>query len=217
MAAINPVWITLLFNLLPVLSAAVFGWHALPLMLLYWFENVILGVLNAVKMVIAGLATHNMVSVASLLFIVPFFIFHYGMFCAVHGIFLFILFGSDNLIGNDFAIEELPRRVFDILSATPFGWWNLVLLVAFHVIYFLVDWVGNGRWRGVEPGVQMFAPYGRVVVVHITIIVGGFLVLILHQPLLAVLLLALLKTAMEVGWMKFTDARDEPLPYGHHS
>lgn len=216
MAAINPVWISLLFNLLPVVSAAAFGWSVLPLMLLYWFENVVLGVINGIKMLIEGLSSHNLVSGGSLLFILPFYTFHYGMFVAVHGIFLFILFANDGAIGDNFAIAELPHRVFAVLAATPFGWLNLLMLVTFHVGYFFVDWIGNKRWRGVQPAVQMFAPYGRVAVIHVTIIFGAFLVLVLHQPLLAVLLLALLKTALEVGWVKIMAVREARLAREHH-
>ena len=217
MSFVNPVWIVILFNVLPVISAVTFGWSVLTLLLLYWFENVVLGVINAVKMLIVGLANGNMTNAASLAFMLPFFVFHYGMFCAVHGVFLFALFGSSNGIGDNFDMADLPGRVIDVLSASPFVLWNVLLLTAFHVFVFLTDWVGNGRWRGVEPGVQMFAPYGRVVVIHITILVGAFAVLLFGQPILAVVLLAVLKTALEVGWIKFTAARESLAAHSHQA
>ncbi|MBI3677876.1 MAG: hypothetical protein HY243_14805 [Proteobacteria bacterium] len=214
---VNPVWIVVLFNALPVISAVTFGWSVLTLLLLYWFENVVLGVINAAKMLVAGVANGNTTSMVSLVFILPFFAFHYGMFCAVHGVFLFVLFGPASGIGDNFDMADLPGRVIDVLTASPFVLWNVVLLTAFHLFVFLTDWVGKGRWRGVEPAVQMFAPYGRVVVIHITILVGAFAVLLFGQPLLAVALLAVLKTALEVGWIKFTAARESLATQSHQT
>jgi hypothetical protein len=206
-AGVNPVWIVLLFNALTVTSAALFGWSALTLLLLYWFENLVVGAVNVAKIVIVGLANGSTINAATLVFIVPFFVFHYGMFCAVHGVFLFVLFGSPAGIGNDIDMSELPARVFGVLTSSAFVLWNVVLLTAYQLYIFAADWLGNARWRGVEPGVQMFAPYGRVAVIHITILVGAFAVLLFGQPLFAVILLAVLKTALEVGWLKFTAAR----------
>jgi hypothetical protein len=44
------------FNLFPALSAIVFGGSAFTLVLLYWIENLILGVVNVVKLIIIGAA-----------------------------------------------------------------------------------------------------------------------------------------------------------------
>jgi hypothetical protein len=52
------------------------------------------------------------------------------------------------------------------------------------------------------------APYGRVVVLHMTIIFGGFVVLSLGQPVAAVALLALLKTGLEMGGEVFGAKQD---------
>lgn len=207
-AAINPVWSVLAVNMLPVFGAAVFGWSVLTLMLFYWFENIVLGVINAVKMLIEGLASHSAISAATLVFLLPFFAFHYGLFCGVHGIFLFALFGGPEGIDDNFDIPDLPGRVFDILTANSMAMWSAVLMVAFHLFVFCVDWLANARWKGVEPAVQMFVPYGRIVLVHVTIIFGGFIVLLFGQPILAAALLALLKTGAEVGRIRLTDTRE---------
>jgi hypothetical protein len=44
----------------------------------------------------------------------------------------------------------------------------------------------------------MSQPYGRVVVLHLTVLFGGWIVLTIGSPLLALVLLVALKTAADV-------------------
>jgi hypothetical protein len=46
----------------------------------------------------------------------------------------------------------------------------------------------------------MFAPYGRLFVLHITIILGGIAIAITGAPAAAVAVLVMLKTAMDIGF-----------------
>ncbi len=45
----------------------------------------------------------------------------------------------------------------------------------------------------------MFMPYGRILAVHASVLVGGFLAASLGSPLVVVALLAMLKAALEIG------------------
>ena len=45
----------------------------------------------------------------------------------------------------------------------------------------------------------MFRPYGRIVVLHLTVLLGGFLVMALGAPAAAIVLLVGLKTAIDLG------------------
>jgi uncharacterized protein YacL len=61
----------------------------------------------------------------------------------------------------------------------------------------------------------MFAPYGRIVVLHITVIISGLLIGMLKQPVLGALLLVALKLAFDLGALNttFTQRRpSRPLP-----
>jgi hypothetical protein len=53
-------------------------------------------------------------------------------------------------------------------------------------------------YRETDPMIQMFEPYGRIVILHITILAGGFIVLALGQPWIGVLILALIKAAFDL-------------------
>jgi hypothetical protein len=45
----------------------------------------------------------------------------------------------------------------------------------------------------------MAAPYPRIVILHLTIIIGGFVLMLLNQPLAGLVLLALIKAAFDVA------------------
>jgi len=101
----------LVANLIPVAGVLLFGWDVFALVFLFWFENVVVGVFNVLRMLWVERGAERMP--AAKFFVIPFFCFHYGMFTAVHGVFVFALFGSGPT-GNPFpsvasvvgAIEE---------------------------------------------------------------------------------------------------------------
>lgn len=192
-------------NMLAVIGVAAFGWSALTLVLLYWIENLIVGALNVVKIAASGVSSGRTGTLASL-FLVPFFIVHYGMFCFVHGLFIFGLFGGGLENMSAFDIPGLTRAVTDRIMADRAMFWGVIVLAAFHLYIFLRYWVGGRRWETSDPFTQMFAPYGRILVVHLTIMIAGIPVMLLGQPMLAVLCLALLKTGLETGRAKMLDA-----------
>ncbi len=80
------------------------------------------------------------------------------------------------------------------------------MLLVFHVLSFLRYWVYEARWRTIDPVTQMYAPWPRIIAVHMTLIITGIPVVLLGQPVLAVLFLALLKTGLETGQLHLFDA-----------
>ena len=43
-------WLTLLVDLLPVIAVVFFGWKAVPLVALYWLENLVIGAFTVLRM-----------------------------------------------------------------------------------------------------------------------------------------------------------------------
>ena len=189
-------------NLIPLFGVTFLGWGLFPIMVLYWLENGIIGLFNLPKIALAsapvgglpysvpgGPAGSN--PLPGLLgrgFLMFFFAFHYGMFWAVHGLFVFVLFGAPSSgTGDPFAVE-LP------------GWWTLAAASLFlsHGVSFVTNFLGKREYLAVSPQQQMGEPYSRVVVLHVTILAGGFLVEILGTPFAALVLLIVLKTAIDV-------------------
>ena len=73
----------------------------------------------------------------------------------------------------------------------------LALAVSHGVSYF-VNYLGRGEYLRVSPQEQMMSVYGRVLVLHITILGGAFMVALFGTPLAALALLVALKTLADL-------------------
>jgi hypothetical protein len=186
-----PVLVTLALNLIPVACVLWLGWSALLLLAVYWMENVVIGLFNILKMAASTVAKPLKDGVAAL-FAIPFFTVHYGGFCAAHGLFT-VLVGAGAFSGDDPFAAALP-----LLSAHRESlFWTAGALAGSHAAAFLA-WLWRGEFRRADPMSQMAEPYGRIFVLHLTLLGGAFLVVGLHGPVWAVALLGLLKTFYEV-------------------
>src|SRR4029079_10475578 len=86
------------FNLVPLIGVLAWGWGVSTILVLYWVENGIVGLLNVPKILLAqgdGPAPRafgaSTVGPASKAATAAFFVVHYGVFWVVHGIFVFTL------------------------------------------------------------------------------------------------------------------------------
>src|SRR5438552_16780075 len=73
-------------NLVPLAGVLFFGWSVFATLLLFWVEDVIVGVFNILRMLTA--APDNPLAWVSKVFMIPFFTFHYCVFVIVHGFFV---------------------------------------------------------------------------------------------------------------------------------
>ena len=64
---------------------------------------------------------------------------------------------------------------------------------------FFTNFVFAGEYKSTSANMLMMRPYGRVVILHVTIIFGGAAVLALGSPVWALLLLITLKTAGDLA------------------
>lgn len=93
-------------NMIPLFGVLFLGWRLFPIMVLYWLENGIIGLFNLPKIARAPLGglpysgpdgpaqSIFLLGVFGRGFLMVFFVFHYGIFWAVHGLFVFVLFGG---------------------------------------------------------------------------------------------------------------------------
>jgi hypothetical protein len=184
----------ILANLVPIGGVLFAQWEVFPIMLLFWLENLVVGVITALKILACGRG-----NIAEKIFMVPFFVVHYGMFCFVHGTFVFALFApKDGSMGGTGGFGPDPATVLHMVQQQGL-WIAVVALVASHLFSFAVNFLGQGEYRTAEAGKVMMAPYGRIIVLHVVIIFGGFVVMALDAPLIALLLLVILKIIMDVS------------------
>ncbi len=178
-------------NLVPVFGVLFLGWEAYPLMLLFWIENVLIGIFNVLKMLFCS--PDNPAVWMGKLFIVPFFTVHYGIFTFVHGVFVMFVFNE----GMRSASFPNAQAVWDTIRREHLIW-GIVGLAVSHAISFATNYIGRGEYKQASLSLLMMQPYGRVMVLHVTIIIGGALMMALNSPTFGLLLLMALKIALDV-------------------
>ena len=182
----------ILANLVPVFGVVFLHWEVFPLMFLFWSENLIVGVFNVLKMLTAN--PSSPVSWIGKLFIIPFFCFHYGMFTFVHGMLVMGFFGGTKISHTPMNVASLWR----VVQENQLGWAILGLTVS-RGISFLTNYIGKGEYRRASLQQLMSQPYGRILVMHFTILFGGFMMMALHSPMWGLILLVVFKTIMDLN------------------
>ncbi|MCG8413662.1 MAG: DUF6498-containing protein [Pseudomonadales bacterium] len=170
-------------NLFPLFGILFLDWEIGEIMLLFWAESAVIGFYNLLKM--AQLASW------AILFYGPFFVGHYGGFMVGHLLFIYAFFGDNLAEGADISISEL---VADMLRLAP----ALLGFFLSHGISYFTNFRGRHEYIGRNVGAQMGQPYKRIIIMHITIIFGGFLVMLLETALPALLLLIVLKLSADL-------------------
>lgn len=197
----------IVMNIIPLVGVFWFGWDAGTIVFLYWLENVIIGLLNIPKIfacrTIPQIKPHRSIEGADrfavpepykraptggLIFLSVFFAFHYGMFCFGHYFFLKSTYKTLPGLG-----EFLPALLSPVL------FWSLLGLALSHVISMLVNFYGKGEYKTRTPNKQMFIPYSRIVLLHIVIILSGFVALATGQGVATLFLLVLFKLGFDLA------------------
>ena len=185
--------VLLLVNLVPLVCVLFFDWNVFTLIVLYWAENLIVGIMNVVKMVIVMVETKAWGKGISN---IPFFIVHYGFFALAHGLFVLILFGPGKQYYQGILAAFLLAPLF---REQPLLMVGLVGLFIHHFASFLIHFIGGGEYKEKKVDGLMFPPYGRVVVLHVAILFGGFLVEYAGEPIWALVVLVAVKIGIDLG------------------
>lgn len=191
--ALGPTIAAIVFNVAPIVGVLFWGWSAFALIFLYWLENIAIGVRTVLSM-LANAAIAREVNFKGALFFSAFFTIHYGIFCYGHGAFVVTLFGADrgasmfDVVGAGRALfAEQPGLVYGLASIIL---WQVVQFAAF---------LARGDAAKTTPMDLMGAPYPRIIVLHLAIILGGFILLGANEPVAGLVILALVKMAFDVA------------------
>ena len=77
-------------------------------------------------------------------------------------------------------------------------WPALLALFVSHGISFALNFLGRREYQHMTVQKLMAAPYGRIVMMQFTLIFGGWVVMLLNNPLPALVLLIVLKVAADL-------------------
>ena len=201
------------FNLVPLAGVLWWGWNLLSILALYWVENGIVGVFNVVKILRAeGTSLRGSwqvrfndrpIETVARGPIAAFFLLHYGIFWLTHGLFVLVFLPLMAGFG-----PLMPGSVpcFDAAACSVGGpEWGLVGagavgLALSHGVSFWTNYIGRREYQTTSPGQLMLAPYGRLVILHLTIIFGGMVSLWLGSPVGSLLVLVALKTMLDLAF-----------------
>jgi hypothetical protein len=195
-----------LANLVPLAGVLFFGWDALALLLLYWLENLVVGAFTLLRMVRAegfkGLGPG------------AFFVFHYGFFCAIHGVFVVSIASlgaatnpADALFADDAALPLMPFLLLGNLlewigrEMPALLFLPLLGFVVSHGLSFFEHVIVGGEDEGRSAQKIMGDPYRRIAVMHVAILAGAGLIISMGGgsaiPMLVVLVA--LKTGIDLA------------------
>lgn len=199
-----PGWALIAANLVPLAGVLVWHWKVGDVVLLYWIENLVIGVVNVLKIALAepqeitiskregtGMKPGEMPFAK--LVLIAFFIVHYGAFCGAHGTFLADFFPVRGPHGEHLGLGGLLRE----LLRDPLVLAAIAALVVSHLVSFRINYIGRDEYRHVNIALLMMRPYGRIFVTHLFIIFGGFVLMALKSPAAAMALFVALKIGID--------------------
>lgn len=167
-------------NLLPLFGVFFLGWNLAVIMIIFWIENVIIGLFNILKMVFAKKGEGKFLRII-------FFISHYGLFTFVHGVFIFTIF-AHTVFGQPLNPNVDWRGIV-------FGSGGIFLIYLFT---FFTEYIFNQKYKIADVGKLFETPYNRVVMMHITIICGAILIAWTGQSIFTLGILVVMKTGLDL-------------------
>ncbi len=198
-------------NLIPLAGVLWFGWDLLLILALYWAENGVVGVINVLKILTAEGTTSSPRTMRwsvngrpatslSRLGTAGFFTVHYGLFWVVHGIFVFTFIPAMTGLSSQesgapgggffgFPEVDVPAFAFAVVG-----------LAISHGVSFWMNYIGRGEYRTLSPADVMTQPYGRLVIMHLTIVLGAFVSIWIGTPVGSLLVLVVGKTVLDVAF-----------------
>ena len=215
-AGVSPPWVVVALvaaNAVPLLGVLAWGWSTFDLLLLYWFETGVIGLFTLVQMLLAEgpdpLPPRGLRRVLGKLYSVGGVAVFYFFLWEALGYSVVEVFGPGGVFGV--APSALPTAV----PSGPLGFFasgrivvghvlqgglqlSALALVVSHGLSFVGNVVLRGEDRRTAPIVLMWRPYGRVVVLHVTLMIGAAVVTGLGQPVVGLALFVVLKTAVDL-------------------
>jgi len=95
--------------------------------------------------------------------------------------------------------QMLYNVILAVLAHAPQAWLlAFAALFVSHGVSFIVNFIMAGERKRTNPSKLMMTPYSRIVILHIAIMLGGFAVMAIGQPVAMLIVLILLKLGVDV-------------------
>lgn len=215
-----PIAILLVSNAIPLLGVLYWGWDTFVLLMLYWLETLIIAFWTLLRILIAGDFSRSFTGeVVSRIFMFSFFLVHAGGFMLGHFIFLWAFFGKR-------WSYEIP--VTNSLSSLPVeAFWEKMIVANGLLIPLAISFVGRGiafviemsklsLWKRLvaedtgengKAGGLVGGLYGRIITMHVVIIIGAMFAQ-KFGALAPLVLLIVVKTAVDLWFFVKIDLKE---------
>jgi hypothetical protein len=166
------------------------GWSIRDMLVLFWSETAVIGAYNVLKMLLLPRPRPGNPPAPRLL-LIPLFLLHFGIFMAVHLVFVLWLTRQE---AHSFTLDW-RSALADARDALA---WGLPALVLSHGASFVSNYLVGGERRRATASELFVAPYSRIMVMHLVVMFGAAVVVFLRTPAPLVVLLAAIKVAVDV-------------------
>lgn len=203
-----------LYALLPLIGILLFDWDWREVVILYWLENITVGIAAVITILHTTNTAKDADSEAAALYInnkpIPlhgpasrfilagFFTLHYGLFTLVHGIFVFLIVGGAFTNTASTSPLELPSL------GVIFLFWLLTTIVQ-SALTLQSSKAGEAN----SLAKSFSAPYARILVLHVTIFASIFLIAALQLPSAAAIFLIIIHAGSD--WLTHRRASNKLL------
>lgn len=177
----------ILANLVPLGGVFLLDWQVFDILMLYWAENVVIGIVNVLRMGVSG--------EGSKFFMIPFFIMHYGLFCFGHLTAVTSIFSD--AIGTATAWQYFFAVPMAVAWKSPL-WLGIAAIAVSHLFSFFANFIAGEEYRRTTVAELMSRPYGRIIVLHVAIIFGAALIQWLGSPVMMLVVLIAAKIALDL-------------------
>jgi hypothetical protein len=186
----------ILSNLVPLAGVFFLGWRVFPVLLLFSIENIVIGFYNVLRMAVSPCDLRKLRKqargVSTKVGLILFFCVHYGMFSGGHLFFVITVFGFGALAGMP---KGAPLSADDTWAMAA----GVGSLFVSHGISFWRNFLASGEYKRVTVNQLFRRPYGRVIVMHLTIIFGAFGAIALGSGIFPLMLLIALKICVDLA------------------
>lgn len=186
---------------LPIIGIVFFDWDWRSVIILYWLENITVGARTVIAMIRSprvqdpgrtALTFNGSSRPAGKVGLIAFFMVHYGIFTVVHGVFVFLLaFGAFRMFGA-FGMSAPSGSGAEIDVGGVLLVWAVGSLVQIVAGFF------TPRAELPAVGALFMSPYRRIIVLHLTILGGAWLIGNFGWPPIAAILLVALHFVLDL-------------------
>jgi len=198
--------VLILANLIPLFGVLFLGWDLFSILIIYWLESAIIGFYTLLKMAMCwgllddekdklkdlSLRPNARLIIANLLgkmLFVPSFIIPFGALMFICLMFIFLMNSIDS---GALVIQEISSIAITLIVAVS-------CLFISHGVSFYLNFIKKQEYKKTTAQELTISPYGRIFVMYLTILFGGFLVLLTQMPAALIALFIILKIFIDLS------------------